>query len=197
MLIYIISRALQLIQSTMNVTINNQCSNIELKSPVYSIKDAIYHGHLPQQVDSKSKMTANFKIGVHRSTLSGILLYHLQRKEDNESSNRFNKYTPTSIQLLVIWELRIDRLYSHAWLIEYEDAFIWNEDKLKRLYGVYDNRCNSDIIFSTRRWLLDDNAKLQIVCETLYKGDFEMNIVISEEKGQLPSQKPLWVDPDR
>jgi hypothetical protein len=48
MLIYIVSLTFQ---SVMNVTVNNQCSNIELVSPVHFIKNAIYHVQFPQRVE--------------------------------------------------------------------------------------------------------------------------------------------------
>jgi hypothetical protein len=181
MLIYITSLALR---SSMNVTIDNQCSNIELTSPVYFTKNTMHHIQLHQQVDSKSIMKVKFKTGMDQDTFGGVLLYHLQRKVD----------TSISTQLLMIWGFKSDHLYSCAWLIEHERTFTWNEDKLRRLYDVYNSQYDRD--FNAEEWLLDDNAMLKTVC-ALSHGGFEMNIFISEEKDLSYHRKPLWVDPSR
>jgi hypothetical protein len=168
----------------MNVTIDNQCPNTELTSPAYFIKDTTRHMHFPQSVNSESKMEANFKTGMDGDTFGGTLLYHLQWKEDASISTK----------LLVIWGWNSYGLYSHAWLIEHESALTWNEDKLKRLYDVYNSQCNID--FDEREWFLDGNKKLRTKCETS-RGGLEMNIAISEETNLLSYRKPVWVDSNR
>jgi hypothetical protein len=195
MLIYIVSLTLQ---SAMDVIINNRCFNIELTSPVYFTKSTVRRIHLPQRVYSKNRIKVNLRTDIHRSTSGGALLYHLQKTGSSESGDQSdtNKDMPISTQLLVIWELRIDRLYSHTWLIEHDSTLIWNEDKLKRLHDAYNSQYNVDLIFNEGRWLLGDNTMLQTMCETSHKGDFKMEITISEE-GQLSPQKPLRVDPNR
>jgi hypothetical protein len=142
-------------------------------------------------------MKVNFKTDMYQSTFGGILLYNLQRKENDESNDRVDKDTAMSAQLLVIWKFRIDRFYSHAWLIEYESTLIWNEDKLKTLYNIYDSQRDTDISFDAGKWLLKDNTKLQIMCKASYKRILEMKIIISEEKDTLYPIKPLWIDPNR
>jgi hypothetical protein len=57
----------------MDVTIDIQCTNIELTSPVYFTKGIMCHIHLPQQVNSKSIMRATFKIGMDRDMIGGAL----------------------------------------------------------------------------------------------------------------------------
>jgi hypothetical protein len=169
------------------VIINNQCPNIGLKSPVYFIKDAICHGYLHQQVDFKSEMKVSLKIGMIKDTFGGALLYRLQQKVN----------TLISTQLLVIWEFKINKLYSYAWLIEHENTLVWDKDKLKMLYDVYNNQDDTESIFNAGRWMLDDNTKLKTECKASYEGYFRMNIIISEEKYLLLLQKPLWIDLNR
>jgi hypothetical protein len=158
----------------MNVTINNQCSNVDLTSPLHFTKDAMCYRHIPLQVGSKSTMRANFKTDVNRDTFGGVLLYHLQRKEYSESGARFDavaasiKDVSITTQFLVIWEFRIDRLYSYAWVVEHESTVVWDEDTLEELYNTYDSRYDTDIIFNIGRWLLDDNTRLQTVCVKYY-----------------------------
>jgi hypothetical protein len=168
MLIYTVSLTLQ---STMNVTINNQCSNIALTSPVYFIGDAACHIPFPQQTDCMSDMEISFRTDIYQGTFGGALSYHLQRKRNNESGNRADKNTAISAQLLVIWKFRIDRLYAHACLIEHESVLTWDKDMLKRLYDEYDRQHNTDIIF-------------------------KMNVIISEGKHLLHPVKPLWINPN-
>jgi hypothetical protein len=206
----------------MDVIINNQCADIELTSPVYFTKDAMSYIQFPQQVDSKSSVKIKFKIGISLDTSGGVLLYHLQRKED----------TSISAQLLVIWGHKSNKLYSDVWLIEYESTLVWNEDKLKMLYDVYN--IHHDLYYKLSGWLLDstileiyyrlggwllsDNTKLEAYyklngwllendtkLETMSKlshGGSEMNIVISKRLILSPIfssllQKPLWVDPNK
>jgi hypothetical protein len=196
MLIYIISLTLR---STVDMVIDNQCSNVRLTSLVYFTKDATCHIRFPQQVDSKSMMEVNFRTGLDRSKFGGALLYYLQR-EDNETGNRSNtdKDASTSTQLLVIWGFNSDEEpYFCACLIEHDNTLVWNEDKLKRLYHIYDSQNNIELVFDWEGWLLDDNTKLQTVRESSYKRGFKRKITISEEKDLLSPRKPLWINPSR
>jgi hypothetical protein len=171
------------------MTINNQCSNIELKSPVYFTKDVTQHIQLPQQVDSNRIMRTNFITSTDQDTFGGVLLYRLQRKENDKS----DKDTSISTQLLVIWGYKHNEPYSHALLIEYEDTSVWKKDKLKRLYNVYSSQY--DIGFNTEVWSLDDNEKLKTAVKTSDDG-FKMEITISEEYFSYP-RKVLWIDSNR
>jgi hypothetical protein len=166
------------------VTINNQCTNIVLTSPVCFIKDTKCHIQFPQQVNPKSIIKANFLISIERDMFGGALLYHLQRKED----------ISTDIQLLVIWGYKYNRPYSDTWLIEHKSTLVWNEDMLKRLHDVYNNQ--SSLHISIKNWLLDNNTMLKIVCETLH-GDFKMEVIIFEETHQHLPIEPLWIDSTR
>jgi hypothetical protein len=102
--------------------IENEFSNVELTSPVYFIKDATCHIQLPQQVNPGSTMRINLITGIDQNTLGGVLLYHLKKEG-----------VSIDAQLLVIWGHNSNGLYSDAWLIDNEGAFVWNEDKLKRI----------------------------------------------------------------
>jgi hypothetical protein len=180
MLIYIASLTLQ---SVMNVVIHNQCTNIELTSPVYFIKDEKCHIKFPQQVNSKLIIRTSFVTGMHQSTFGGALLYHLQRKEN----------TSMSAQLFIIWGFKFDRIYLHTWFIE-QSAFAWRKDELKRLYHIYHSQY--DIDANTREWLLNDHTRLETECETSH-GGFQMEISVTE-KAYLPQpRKPIWMDANR
>jgi hypothetical protein len=180
-LIYIVSLTLQ---SVMDVTIDIQCTDIELTSPVYFIKDAACHVQFPQQVNSKSITKVSFRTGIDRDTFGGVLLYHLQGKAD----------TSITTQLLVIWGYNSDGLYLDQWLIEHESTLVWNEDKLKTLCEIY--KVRDYVYLNTRLWLLNDDTRLQTMYETLY-GNSEMKITIFKEKYHTFPKKPLWIDSNR
>jgi hypothetical protein len=166
----------------MDITINNQCSNIELTSPLYFTKDTNCFIQFPQQVSSKSRIKVVSKTGIDQNTFGGVLLYHLQGKES------------IIAQLLVVWGYKSNRIYLHAQLIEHEITLVWDEDRLKGLHDVYNNQY--DQTSNIERWLLDNNKELQTVCESSC-GGFEMNIIISEAEHQFQPQKPLWFYPNK
>jgi hypothetical protein len=140
-LIYIVSLALQ---PEISMAVCNQCTNIELVSPVYFFKDKTCDTQFAHQLIPNSVMAVKLQTGMDQDTLGGALLYHLQKKED----------TLIGTQLLVIWGYKSDRIYLHAWLIEHESTFDWDRNKLKKLYDVCDSRY--DIESNMGRWLLDD-----------------------------------------
>jgi hypothetical protein len=186
-LIYIISIA---IQSAIDIAIENHCPNIKLTSPVYFTKDVTCRIQFPQQVDSKSRVDVNIKTGMARDTFGGILLYHIEGKED----------TSISTQLFVIWGCKIDRIYSHTWiylhtwLVEYEYTLTWNEDRLKQLHDVYSSQY--EVYFDTQEWLLNDNTMLKTECETSYGGP-KMEVSIFEKEDLTHLVTPLWIDSER
>jgi hypothetical protein len=184
-------------QLIMNVTIDNQCSIIELTSPAYYTKDNTCYIHLPQQVDSESKMKVNFKTGLDRSQFGGILLYRLQGKDRTLLKLLYpqrKEDTSKSCRLLVIWGWNSYKLYLHVRLIEHESALVWDKDKLKTFYDEYDSQYNIDFI--SEEWLLDDNIKLETKCGTSRRG-LEMNINIRKKDYLNNPKKPLWIDSKR
>jgi hypothetical protein len=168
----------------MDVTINNQCTDIELTSTAYFTKDATCHIQFPLQVNTNRIMKASFITGINRDTFGGALLYHLRQKED----------ASIITQLLVIWGYKSDGLYSYVLPIEHKNTLVWNEDKLKRLYNIYDSQCN--VSSNIERWLLNNNTNLKAECE-LSHGGFGMNIIVSEEKNRVHLTRPLCIDPNR
>jgi hypothetical protein len=184
MLIYIISLTLQ---SAIDMTINNQCSDIKLISPVYFNKDTTYHIQFPQQVNSNSIMKANFITGMDENTFGGALLYRLQRSVD----------TSISTQILIIWKYRSYEPYSDVWLIEHESTLIWDEYKLRRLYNIYNSQYEVYTTTHQGEWLLDNNTELKTKCKTSYERDLKVDIIISKGEHLSHPIKPLWVDSNR
>jgi hypothetical protein len=163
LLIHIVSLTFQ---STIDLTIKNRCTNIELTSPVHFIKGSTRHIRFPQQVNSKSIVQANIITGVNRDTFGGALLYRLQRKENAESDD-----------------------------LSHESAFVWNRDKLKRFYDVYNSRYNISSRLSDK-WLLNDKTLLRTDCGSS-RGGFKIIIFIYESEYLLSPRKPLQIDLNR
>jgi hypothetical protein len=180
LLIYMVSLS---IQSAIDMTIENRCSNIKLASPICFTKDTTCHIQFPQQVNSKSIMKANFITSINQDTFGGVLLYHLQRED-----------TSISTRLLVIWGCWHHEPYLSAFLIEHESTLAWKEDKLKRLYHAYHSQYNID--FCIVEWLLNDDTILKTPCGTSYEG-FKMKVFIFECEPTYALRKPLWIDSNR
>jgi hypothetical protein len=199
MLIHVISLTFQ---SMIEMTIDNQCTNIELISPIYFIKDTTRHGHFPQQVNSESIMRVILKTGIDRNVFGGILLYHLQRKEDDAIDDQADtdvastRCASISTQLLLIWGRKYDYLYSHLYLIEHESTLTWSRDKLERMYYVYNSQYDVYSDIDQEEWLLNDDTILKTVCEISH-GGMGMEVIISEDENQCRLQKPLCIDPNK
>jgi hypothetical protein len=168
-------------------------------SPVYFGDNVIWHIPPGQKVYANDVARASFRKDVAKSEFTSVLIYKLQRKghkykQQFDEDSTFIKDTLTGFQLVVIWRYNSDRIYSHAWMIEHDNTFIWNEDRLERLHDVYNNQYNASP--NMGGWLLDDDTMLKIECETVYRG-FEMKVIISEDEYPSSPRKPLWVDPNR
>jgi hypothetical protein len=72
-----------------------------------------------------------------------------------------------------------------------------SEDGLEGMYDACNSQNDSDFVFNERKWVLNVNTKLQTKCESSYKENFEMNIVIYEEKDPFRPPKPLLIDPNK
>jgi hypothetical protein len=168
------------------MTIDNQCINMELASPVYFVKDETCHIQFPRKVNPNSKIKVNFITDIDQEAFGGALLYHLQQKEG----------ASIGVQLLVIWGYEDSMIYSHTWLIEHESTLVWDEDKLEKLYHIYDSQHKAYSNLCWRVWSLDHNGRLDTKCRSS-NGGFEIEVIISVSNYILPSIRPLWVDSNR
>jgi hypothetical protein len=200
MLIYAASLDLQL---PVCVTIHNQCSDIELASPVYFVNSAAYPRLSIQQIDIDTTMRVCFEIYITQEVFEGALLFKLQRY----SGIQYNMDTLTTetnenetgcAQMLIAWKMKDSKLFVYAVLVKHVKKFIWNEDKLKRLYYENHNwfKEYNDTISDT--WYMDDNMTLKTSLKLRgMKGNFELNISISEGERDDYVMRPLYVDLER
>jgi hypothetical protein len=117
MLTYTVSFELQL---PAYVTIRNQCSNIELGSPVYFSNGIVCPRLSDQQINIRVKMSACFKINATQDEFEGVLLFKLRRYSSSQhntdtSTTETTESETTHIYMLVAWKVKkvqIFRIYS-------------------------------------------------------------------------------------
>jgi hypothetical protein len=197
MLIYIASNALQLPSC---VIIHNQCSNVELVSPVYFGNDTAYLKLSDQQINIGTEVKIRFEIYTTRDEFKGALLFKLQgysnsQYDMNTSITEIDKNETKYVQMLVFWGIKDTKLSLYAALTEHAEEFTWSEDALRKLY--YENRDwlkeYDDTISDT--WLVNDNMTLKTTLNTEdLKRAFELSVSISEEKKDDYAMRPLYID---
>jgi hypothetical protein len=93
-------------------------------------------------------MEFSFEIAFMQKCFRGALLYKLQRndaaKTNNQSSGSiaFIDDTTVNTYLLVVWGIGNIQHNFYACLVECDDDFTWNEDKLWALYWEYYHKFN-------------------------------------------------------
>jgi hypothetical protein len=187
------------------VTIYNQCLNIELVSPVYFGNGAVCPKLSDQQIGIDTEIDASFEIYATQDEFEGALLYKLQRciKSDDQrnmdtSVIETNKNKAKCVQMFVAWKVKDSKPFLYVVLIEHDKEFTWNENKLKEFYNNNHSRFKKYDRTIIDKWFIDDNKVLEIFFGVRgLKGNFELDISISEEETDDYAMKPLYVDPER
>jgi hypothetical protein len=181
------------------IAIHNQCSNIELVSPVYFGNEVVCPKLSDQQMNISAKMRTCFEINAARDDFEGALLFKLQRYVGSNAQHntdtltiKTNKNETKCVQMFVAWKIISSEPFVHVVLVEHTKEFTWNEDALKKLY--YGNHHQfwgyDDVISDT--WFIDDNMALRTAFGVRdLKGNFELNISISEGERDTYAIKPL------
>jgi hypothetical protein len=198
MLIYTISLKFQ---SPSRIIIHNQCSNINLVSPIYFGNGAVCPSLANQQIDINTATKMQFEINTTQDEFEGVLLYKLQRNVASDDQNNRNTRTKNEakcVYIFVAWKVKDAEPFVRVALVEHTKNIVWNEDKMKELY---EKNCGglkkyNDSISDT--WIIDDYMTLKTMfeIEDLEK-NFELSISISEEEKDDDAMKPLCVHPKR
>jgi hypothetical protein len=193
MLTYTVSLALQLPPS---VTIHNQCPNIELVAPIYFGNGAVCPRLSGQQIDIGTAIKIRFEINPIQDEFEGALLYKLQRRPDRNGTNTFTEANEkTHVHMLVAWRVRHSKPFVYVVLIKYTKEFIWNEDRLRKLYSKNHNRLKKQVGTTLDTWLIDDNITLKTAFRVKnLKECFELDISISEKERDDDAMRPLYVN---
>jgi hypothetical protein len=191
------------VKETLNITIHNQHSSLELASPVYFSNGTTCHVFPSQQIDAGTTMEASFGIDSKQGYFEGVLLYKLQKKHatgndsySNSSVTSANN-TETSMYILVVWKFGD---YNHIFsvcLIECDDDFTWDEDKLWALSMEYNLVFQMYYTSNLIAWLMHDGTVMKTRFDITYGLDCKLNIFISEGTGKYMMSKPMKIDPKR
>jgi hypothetical protein len=186
----------------LNITIHNQYPNLELVSPVYCSINTACCVPPSQQVDTGTITETNFRIRPNSAPFEGALLYKLQRNHANRTDNQPNtsttsiKDTATSIYLLISWcYYRPYKFY--AFLIECNNDFTWDEDKLWASRQKYISELHQKHVPITMTWLIYDDAVMKTKLEMTYESNYKLDIIISEGAEKYNTKDPMKIDPKR
>jgi hypothetical protein len=182
------------------VTIQNQCSNFKLESPIYFGNGAVCPKLSGQQIDISTRMNASFEINATEDDFEGALLFKLQRCTDsqrnmNASITGTDKNETAHIYMLVAWKVKDAKPFVRVVLVKHTKEFTWNEDKLRKFC---DKNCSwlkkyDNIISDT--WFMGDNMMLKTSFKARdLESNFELSISIFEEEKEDYTIRPFCID---
>jgi hypothetical protein len=192
---------------TIDVTVHNQCPDIELISPVYFCNCGVYNEYSVETMDVGAIIKIGFSFDFDQDEHGGILMYEMQRKESIRSDHRFNtnitsaetaKDASKRIRLLVAWKIERFREPSmRIMLIEHEDELVMNEDKLAQLYDKINGQLTEHYTASKSKWLVCDNIILMMIYESVQEEGIGLKITISRGDKDEDTKLALWIDSER
>jgi hypothetical protein len=186
-----------LIPLSFKLNIHNQCSNVDLTSPVYITDDKLEcHRPPDHKVNVGGTMRSGFIICSSDYVSYGVLIYRLQRKQSHEYI-KINEYASRVFYLLVVWSVsESNKLYTDVLLVEHDEIFErfdWNEDNLGELYHKNINQFRLFLDSVTETWLLDDNVALMSTFEIMNENRI-LDITISEVKEDSDARTPVHIN---
>jgi hypothetical protein len=182
------------IQPSIKMNIYNQCSNVDLISPVYITGYGLKYCNSPgYRVCAGSTMKSSLIIYDPESEPDGALIYRLQKRNPYKSI-RFGRNTSGASHLLIMWRSKFKELCADVLLIEHDKGLDKND--LNDLYRKNNDRLSpySDPVLET--WLLDGNTALMATFEIMNE-DCILNITISEIRKDNSTRAPVHIDPER
>jgi hypothetical protein len=179
--------------SSFKLNIHNQCSNVDLISPIYNTDYELkFHKPPDYKVYAGDTMRSGFTIR-WGDEFYGILIYKLQSKKSHEYTET-SEDTSDAAHILLVWKIsKSKELYADVLLVECDKRFVWDEDNLEKLY---DMNFKQDRLFSdttTKTWLLDNNITLMTTFEIMNE-DRILNITISEVERDNNMRMPIHID---
>jgi hypothetical protein len=191
----------------MDVTVNNQCLDIELVSPVYFCSRGTYKEYPVKRTDTGIVMKVSFGSNPGRDESGGILMYEVQKRESIRLARQSSvstiyakviKEASKRIRLLVAWKMkRSGQLKISIMLIEYDNVHTLNEDKLAQLYDKVNDIFSEHRRSSKHTCLIYDNTALNIAYEIVRKEGLELKITVSEGLVDQGIIRPIWIESER
>jgi hypothetical protein len=202
------------LHKTIDLTVHNQYSDIELASPAYFHNCEIYNQYSIKRTNAGIMLKTGFRFGLDQNEPGGILMYKVKRKENAESNYQSSTNTTSvthiedtlrMMQLLVAWKTDHPQKFNvRIVLVEHVNEFVLNETKLAQLYSkindmpseVYDWILKYGSICKSK-WLMCNNKVLEATDEKLIYGKDELKINISEGAEDKDTMKPMRLDPEK
>jgi hypothetical protein len=190
-------------KEALNITIHNLHPDLVLMSPVYFSNGATCHVFPSQQTNTGTTMEASFGIIFKQEDFKGALLHKLQRNYSTRTNNQSNscttfiKHTTTNVYLLIVWDVGDYFHNFYIRLIECDDDFILDEDKLLSLYWKYDYRLHVKYESDLITWLIHRDSVIKTRFSITYGSDYKLNIIIFEGTWIYNTEEPIKIDPKR
>jgi hypothetical protein len=186
-------------KEALNMKIHNLYPDLGLTYPIYCSNGTICRVSFSQQMD---RVEAGFGIAFRQKNFKGVLLCKLQRKHAAGTDNQHSSTAPIediaeNICLLVVWNVRDHDHGFRVCLIECDDDFAWDEDKLWALYFQYNDQFRKGYKSNINAWLIHDNAVMKTKCDTTYGADYKLDIIISEGARERNVEEPIKIDTER
>jgi hypothetical protein len=187
------------LHKTMNMTVYNRYSDMELASPVYFYNCVTYYEYPVEETNSGTIMRLGFRFDPDQNESNGILMYEVQENArfnhpssvDTEAIEDESKM----IRLLVIWKMRHSgRPKVRIVLVEHDNKLVLDEDKLAQLYDKMDDIPRN---YDRSTWFIYDHRVLAITYKIVKKEDPELKITISKGIDDKYTMKPIWIDSER
>jgi hypothetical protein len=181
------------IKPTFKLNIHNQCLNIDLVSPKYSIPGLLKCHRAPDHKAYTGGVMRSSFIVKSEDLLSGALICALHRKPLHESVE-VGKDTSSSAYLLVVWRIsRSKVIYADIQVIKSDEGFDWNEKNLRKFYSKNIDQFKPCPIPVIETWSLDANTKLMITFDIVNGGQL-LCVAISEIERAGYVRMPAYIN---
>jgi hypothetical protein len=169
------------------LNVQNQCTSIDLVSPIYTIGRKLKSRKI--HVDN----TARSSFIINKFRKKYVLIYKLQRKRLHKS-RKISQDTSNATQLLVVCKFSKPKMvYTDVLLVEHNEGFDWSNKDLRKLYRKNSNQFRLFSGPAAETWSLDDNIALMITFEAMNKGR-KLDITISEVERDSSTRAPIHID---
>jgi ribosomal silencing factor RsfS len=193
------------LQASIEVNIQNQCSNFELTSPIYFCDNAVCDETPNQRVPSKDSTAAKFRVKFSRFMFQGGILYEVRatstpsdETDANNPTAETNRNAPAIIRILAAWRVsRYHEPFVFAMLLEHEDTFTWSERRLKEFFDEHSNKFSTTEGRNATTWLMQDGTVLKTVMDVTGRGHYKLEITIAEGTQDQYTTNPLYYEPKK
>jgi hypothetical protein len=149
-------------------------------------------------------MKLDFRFDPDQDEYGSILIYKMRRKgsirSDHQSNidpiyAKFFEEASKMMRLLITWKInRLKEPKVNVILVEYDNRFVLNEDKLVRLYDKINVTPSN---YDKCTWLMYDDTTLEAKYEVVWREGLELKITIYKGSRDSDTIRPMWIDSER